>query len=484
MRVPTRLIPNSAIGQQWCVLFLSLAFYLTLFVVYYPPLCGIEDEVGFVNQAVVWSKGAVSAEAAGFQSMTDFVPAQGRTVPWRNPGRSLIVLPFVVASGLRSIFVSGALIHVAIALTAALIHARLGQSPLWAILVLSHPTLSIYRRTVMGDAPAGLFLLLAVFAVLSRPAPGFLAGVLIGLAVLMRYHSGVVVPFFALTLWRDSKLAQPKLEALKCLAVSGIVITLIAFYNIYLHGSPFGATAGYFAAHFLVPNFVFYAVALLLVWPGMLVAPLVEKSRLGSLALATCFPVLSLFSFYYFHDTGSSLAETLVLGQRLLQCVLPIWIVTFASVLDCAMLPMLERRWQVLKPALIAAACLVLLTEQWYLFRRHEGYLRGLKAVRDELAATVPAGAVIVSNSMVLKLFGIPDPALPRYRWIPFDGAANYATGLQTELRPWFFGVLPKRPDDEVLRRLPEFVQRYGLVPVHTVTPKLLLYAALPRQSR
>src|SRR5258708_37182647 len=171
MRVPTRLIPNSAIGQQWCVLFLSLAFYLALFVIYYPPLCGIEDEVGFVNQAVVWSKGAVSAEAAGYQSMPDFVPAKGRTVPWRNPGRSLIVLPFLAVS-LRSILVSGALVHVAIALTAALIHFRLGQSPLWAILVLCHPTLSLYSRTIMGDAPAALFLLLAVFVVLSRPKPG------------------------------------------------------------------------------------------------------------------------------------------------------------------------------------------------------------------------------------------------------------------------------------------------------------------------
>src|SRR5260370_33934758 len=98
MRVPTRLIPNSAIGQQWCVLFLSLAFYLTLFVVYYPPLCGIEDEVGFVNQAVVWSKGAVSAEAAGFQLMTDFGPAQGRTGPLRHPVRSWSVLPVLSAS--------------------------------------------------------------------------------------------------------------------------------------------------------------------------------------------------------------------------------------------------------------------------------------------------------------------------------------------------------------------------------------------------
>ena len=468
-------------GWQWCVLFFTLALYLVLFAVYYPPLCGIEDEVGFVNQAVVWSKGAVSAEGAGFQSLPDFVPAKGRTISWRNPGRSLIVLPFVAAFGLRSIFISGALIHVAIALTAALIHFTLGQSPLWAILVLCHPTLSIYSRTIMGDAPASLFLLLAVLVVLSRPKPGYIAGLLIGLAVLMRYHSGVVVPFFAAALWRDSLVVRRRLEALKCLIVSSIVIVIIAAYNTYLTGSPVGSPAGYFAGSFFGPNFVFYGGALLLLWPGMLMAPLVEKSRLGSLALATCVPVLLLFSFYYFHDTGSSLPETLVLGQRLLQCILPIWIVTYASTLHRLSLRLIEQRWQLLKPAVIAAAFVVLLTTQWYLFRRHQEYLLGLKAVRDELAATVPAGAVIVSNTMILKLFGIPYPALPRYRWIPIDEAASYATGLRTELRPWFFGVLPKHPDDEVLRNLPEFVHRYGLVPVRTATPKLLLYAALPQ---
>ena len=48
--------------------------------------------------------------------------------------------------------------------------ARLGKSPLWAALLLLHPTLAIYSRTVMGDGASGAGLLLAGLF-LTAPAP-------------------------------------------------------------------------------------------------------------------------------------------------------------------------------------------------------------------------------------------------------------------------------------------------------------------------
>jgi len=49
-----------------CAALLALLLGNTaLFAAYYPPLAGIEDEIGFLNQALVWSRGAISAEGAG-----------------------------------------------------------------------------------------------------------------------------------------------------------------------------------------------------------------------------------------------------------------------------------------------------------------------------------------------------------------------------------------------------------------------------------
>jgi len=51
--------------RDWAALAALMLAYAGLFAAYYPPLPGIEDEVGFVNQPLVWSRGAISAEGAG-----------------------------------------------------------------------------------------------------------------------------------------------------------------------------------------------------------------------------------------------------------------------------------------------------------------------------------------------------------------------------------------------------------------------------------
>jgi hypothetical protein len=466
---------------QWLLLVMCMAVYVFLFALYYPPLSAIEDEVGFVNQAIVWSKGSVFAESAGYPTMTDFIRVNGHTVAWRNPGRSLIILPFIAMGGVRAVFLTGALIHLAMTLVAAFLHRTLGQSPLWAILVLCHPTLGIYSRTVMGDAPAGLFVLAAVYVMLSRPRPGFPAGVLVGLGAVMRYHVLVILPFLAAALWLDASIKRSRLESMKFLAGGGLVAALLGIYNARLYGSVFGVTAqGYFSWRFLLPHLLFYSMALLLLWPGMFLAPLVDRSRISLFARATCVPIVLLFSFYYFHDRGSSWAEDLVLGQRLIQCVLPMWIVAYASAICSKIVPVLDGISPVLLLRTVGGTSIaLLLLAQWYTFRKHQDHLQLLRSVRDEVVTTVPGGAPIVANYMVQKLFGISDPALPRYSWIRLDEAVE---GPVDELLPsgqsWYCGVFPKGPDDRALKDLPEFLQRFRLKSIPTRTPGLLLYSA------
>jgi hypothetical protein len=473
-----------SLREHWILLSLAVLFYFLLYCWYYPPICGIEDEVGFVNQALVWSKGAISAEGAGLTFVQDFVQFNGHHLPWRNPGRSLIIFPLLVIFGLKAIFVSGALIHAALTLVAGLIHSKLGQSPLWAILVLCHPTLEIYSRTIMGDAPAGLCLLLALFVILFRVSPGIPAGILIGLGAVMRYHVGLLLPIVATVMWFDRSLQHSKREALRCLFSGGGIGLLIAVYNLSLFGKPFGWTnQGFFSLSFFSSNVQFYAVALMVIWPGLLIAPLFDSSRISRYVHGMCWPVLALFSLYYFHDRGATFGETAVLGQRFLQCVLPVWIVSYSTALSRNVLTSMRAH---LPGKLLAMsgviACTVLLIGQILVFSAHQRHLRFLQSVRGEIIAKVPEESTIVSNYMVQKLFGIEDPALPRYKWLPYrtdagPGDFTHLCETRTDPRPLFLVFLPKWPGD-IEEGLGRYVKNCDLTAVPTHEPRLLLYAA------
>src|SRR5262249_40113198 len=157
-----------------------MAGYAGLFAAYYPPLPAVADEAGFINQALVWSRGAVSAEGAGLSDLADFGEYRGRHLATRHPGRSLVALPLLAAGGVRAASAAGLVLHLAMTAIGAALLARLGRSPLWAVLLLFHPTLALYSRTVMADAAAGTGLLLAGL-MLTVPGAGGAVGA--GLAV-------------------------------------------------------------------------------------------------------------------------------------------------------------------------------------------------------------------------------------------------------------------------------------------------------------
>src|SRR5262249_20859654 len=130
-------------------------------------------------------------------------------------------------------------------------------------------------------------------------------------------------------------IAGRKREAVWCLASGGAVGLVIVLYNNGLYGNPLGVTfQGYFTARFVAGNLEVYLLALTLIWPFMAFAPLLDRSDVRWPAQAICLPFLVFLLPYFFYDKGSSWLQTTVLGQRLLQPVLPVWIVSYAVVLD------------------------------------------------------------------------------------------------------------------------------------------------------
>jgi hypothetical protein len=490
--------------RGWIALLLGCLAYTALFLATYPTISAIEDEVGFVNQALAWSRGAITSEGAGFAEvytngeiagdiphLMDFIRVGDHHVPGRHPGRSLILLPFVMIGGVPAGFLSGLAIHLGVTLIGAGLLARLGKSPAWAFLILLHPTLAIYSRTILGDeAAGGCLLLAALFATVPGRRAAVAAGLAAGLAALMRYHAGLGLPIVAASIALDPLRGDRRRgDGLACLVAGGFVGLGLVAYNLALYHAPLdapGASRGEFGLRYLVEQAPFYAVALMAFWPGMLIAPALDRSPVRGIARGVAAVYFVFFSLYYWHDTGSSPAETLIAGLRLMQVALPVWIVSYAVVVDDRIVTPLRRRIGPRATALAALAVVAVLFAAVAIgFRKHRVYLHDLESARDVLAAEAPSGSVVVQRDLVAKLFGIPG-GRPVYRWrslrpegTPYDSTLDpMLDGLRT---PWFLAILARGGAPSEYER--GLIDRHKMREVPTGTPALILYRADPGPS-
>ena len=486
--------PGAGPGRflEWVGLVALMAGFSAIFFAFYPPFPGIEDEVGFINQTLIWSKGSLNAEGAGYSDLADFFPLDGKHVPARHPGRSLVALPFFYFGGVQGAFASGLVLHLIATLIAAFVFVRLGRSPLWATLLLVHPTLALYSRTIMADSTAGTGLLLALLALTSRaPWAGFAAGASIGLAAAMRYHSALAVPFVALAFLLPKGRPHAWRDAILCVIGAGASGSLIALYNLTVYGTltePFTGKRGFFSFEFLVPHLIYYGSALMVVWPCMLIAPLVDKSPVRWAVRGLCALYLGFLTLYYFHDKGANWLETAIVGQRLLQVALPVWIVSYGGMLDDWVAAPIRRllspvAWKVL----VAVACVCSLMPIEYAFSKHQQHLQTLSDARDAVVANIPEGSLILFERGSTKLVGVPTES-PIYRirpltyeLKPIDPPGQLEADLAKESRPWFVALLGKGPKGASSDFVRDFLKETKVEPIETYSPVLSLYVHRPQ---
>lgn len=463
--------------RRWFVIYAAMILFSALFLIFYPPkIAGIEDEVGFINQTIVWSHGAVTAEDAGFgSSVDDFVPSaarHGEHVGWRNPGRSLIGVPFFSVGGQAALPLVGLIFHLLIAWLSALILDHFTRRPAWAVLVLLHPTLALYSRTVMGDEPAAAMLMFALYVAACTKRSGAWVGACVGLAALMRYHAGACLPFICIWLWCSDRRRR-RTDAMFAALVGAIFALGIASYNVWVFGNPLGITTqGCFSLSFVLPNLVFYAVCLLALWPGMLFAPLLDTSRFRWLGLSVAIPTFATFVGYYFHDTSDSPIATLVVGQRLIQPMLAPLIVSFAIGLNrLASERLTARRFY----GAITLITVVVTIGIGLIFRKHQARLRDFLQVRNDLLSVLPRDATVFANSVTQKTLGVLDE---RTQLLHLDGYPEATTTLMPPRSPFFIAFKPRNPGEH----LPLLEDRF-VGPYHMTTLVLPSGAVLYRSN-
>lgn len=484
---------RTARRRGWALLVAAALLYLGTFVWFFPPTHAIEDEVGYLNMAAVWSQGALTAEGAGYEALADFDLGPRGTVGWRNPGRALVTAPAVALGGYRAAFLLSALIHVALALCAGAALVSLRRSPAWALLVLWHPTLLLYSRTVMADELSGLFLCAALALALRRHA--LLAGAAFALACSARFQVAIALPFFVLALLRhDGKRAA--LQAFATAAAGG---ALLVAYNLYALGHPLGTTRqGFFALNLIPGHAAHYGQALLLLWPGMLLTPFLwaawryrhrhehvapSLDRGAALLAALTLPLLAFLLPYYFVDrdpSGRFLIE-LVIGQRLLQPMLAVWIVAYAALLARCLPTRLEPHLPKAAGALLLCGFL----GNCALQSRHQEHLQRYADARDTLIEHVPPDSLVLCNRTLSKLFEVPLVPAPPYRLTLYEFQGQlleHTDTVNAEPTKVYFAHLrktegqPVPPFDALLKRHP------NAKPL--LQGRLLLYELTPTKSR
>jgi hypothetical protein len=200
--------------------------------------------------------------------------------------------------------------------------------------------------------------------------------------------------------------------------------------------------------------------------------------------------------FYYFHDVAPGWLETSVVGLRLLQVALPLWIVSYAGVLDDWVATPVRRRlggrdWE----RLVAFACVGLLVANGLGFARHQRHLDALRRARDAVVANASWGSLVMYQGSLAKIIGTP-VGVPEYRLRmlefegkPVDDPAFLYRDLDRELhdrrRAWYFANLHRRPGEPVpltdyARAL---VEHYRMEPIPVESPMLNLYVASPEPA-
>jgi hypothetical protein len=313
----------SSSGRDERLFWLGAVLWVAVIAATWPSALSFGDEVGYVAQAKLFLAGHVHYIPS---SPGAWVSSPHGLVNKYPLFHSLLLTPFIAATP-RAAFAVAVMAAIVLAATARQILKSWGKSPLWALLVLAHPTVVILARTTMADVPQAAAVLAGWWA-LRR---GRAAATVLWLAFLVAIKpTGAVL---GLALVAGEALAN--LGALRARdaatwrrfgwaaagGVAGLIVVLSlnrlstgSLWFAYLSGLE--STPKFWYRHF--PERAPAYVALLLLNPPLLIMgalPYWRRRELGPLALSLGY--VALMSFYFFIDTAPTRLESAVLAPRL-----------------------------------------------------------------------------------------------------------------------------------------------------------------------
>ncbi len=323
------------------VLFMfGLGLWVAILALTWPRALSFGDEVGYVARAKLLLEGHLGyvAHSPGVWLPTPHGPVGKYPLLF-----SLLVAPlFAIAPGATFTLSVGA--TVVLTWTARSIMKAWGKSPLWALLVLAHPTIVILARTVMADIPQAAAAVAAWWALKRGRATATVAW----LALLVALKATGPVLAFGIVAGEaiSSHHALRARDAatwrrLAWGAVGGVLgLVLLVALNELATGKAWFAydhsmlsTPPFWLGY--LPERAPVHVMTLLLEPPLLLAgawSYWRRRELAPLLLGGGF--LALMCVYFFVDTGASRVESIVLSPRLILPVVAFLLIGYGAWLD------------------------------------------------------------------------------------------------------------------------------------------------------
>lgn len=381
---------------------------------FWPKVPAIMDEQAYLGQAIAITKGDFSTERAGVQiGMETGIP--GRRVPKFPPGEAIWLTPFVAiresaafAGGLVALLIGAAALALAFeSLTPAVLCVAL-----WAF----HPSVVLYSRTLMSDLPGAALIACALAALHIEKRRPVLAGALAAASWWFRWAN--IVPALLLGLGlliEDRSRGKPWRGDATWFAIGAAPIcAALLGYVWWAFGSPFhlpSESTGSFSLANVPGNLGFYALATMIFWPGMLLAPAAYVGQNAWALRLVSYGTILFYSAYYYVTPGGGRFESLVAGQRFLLPAIPALVISYAGVVDWHVPEHLARvRVRIWTRATLIALAVVASV----IHSRHQAHLGFYVRAREAIYRHAVPGDVIGCNGEAYKLF---DPARGDVHW-------------------------------------------------------------------
>ncbi len=335
---PLARLPGWLGSSDFRLLGLGMVAWTLAMAAFWPEGLSFSDEVGYVGEAKLLLAGRLTPS---LHDVGVWVQTSHGLVPQYPLLLSSLLLPFLAVTP-RAIFAVGLLFGLALCYAAARVLKRWGANPVWALVMLMHPTVVILSRTATSDVALGTLGLLAwmvlrdnrrALAIASFAALFAIkaTGMLVGACLV----AGEIVGMVSLP---SRAAAGRRSRLITCGLAIAAGFLCIFLTNEVSAGQPWFA---YDLAYLGTPPFWFSYLGrsgpahlrTVLLFPPLLAAgalPYWRRSAWGPLFVI--FGYGTLMCFYFFVDSGRTLVESLVLSPRLLMPVVAFLLVGYAQV--------------------------------------------------------------------------------------------------------------------------------------------------------
>ena len=410
-----------------------MAAYALLILAFYPPIYTSIDEASAFSMAYVLRHGTIyPGHVAAFHA-AEFFPELSPTGPYGRVYRFPIGFPLLLAglswTGWRTFFLVNPLLHLVATWCFARILSSCRIPPRYGVLYLLLPSFVLFTRTLFSDAFAASLTTIGLYFLVCRRAP-LQAGLCLGLALTARSAS-VFVTLILLgsalaSDWRRGDAPLWRGQAARMALGLAPFVLLNLLYNFYALGSPLASAYNAQALSWqgLKQSGGIYALSLLVVYPGLLLAPWLYRGPLWREGLAATTLVFLVAAAYNESTFGNNFLQTLLSTPRQVLPVMPFYLLAYCGL--AARLPWPQGRQRARGEALAAAG---LLLTAAVISRQHQTYLQSLRGLSTQIGRALPPRSIVYANKDVYKLHQpIWDARL--YRELPFVSRAQCAADL------------------------------------------------------